>query len=257
MTAARQQAHPRTSVSLVIPMYNEEDSIGHAIACARAALESCCDDWEILVVDDASRDRSAEIVRILAAADGRIRLLQHEQNRKLGATVRTGFAQAAKDLVMYMDADLPFDPRNALERGIQALDVSRADMIAAYRVDRTTEGVRRALYSYVYNFLIGALFGFPHRDINFSFKLIRRTALQSIELRSEGSLIDAELLVKARNLGFVIQQIGLDYFPRSRGQSTLSSPAVILTMLRELVALYPEMRNPRRVARPDSTRGPT
>jgi hypothetical protein len=87
-----------------------------------------------------------------------------------------------------------------------------------------------------------------HRDINFSFKLIRRTALQAIELRSEGSLIDAELLVKARNLGFVIQQIGLDYFPRSRGQSTLSSPAVILTMLRELVSLYPEMRRPRRTS---------
>ena len=158
---------------------------------------------------------------------------------------------------MYMDADLPFDPRDALARGIHAMHVSRADMIAAYRIDRTTEGFRRALYSYVYNFLIGALFGFAHRDINFSFKLIRRTALHSIELRSEGSLIDAELLVKARNLGFVIQQIGLDYFPRSRGQSTLSSPAVIVTMLRELVSLYPEMRNPRRVTRAESTHGPT
>ena len=245
MTALR-EAPPHASVSLVIPMYNEEDSIEHAIACARAALDACAHDWEIIAVDDASTDRSADIVRRLAAADGRIRLLRHERNRKLGGTIRTGFAQATKDLVMYMDADLPFDPRNALERGIQALDVSRADMIAAYRFDRTTEGFRRAFYSYVYNFLIGALFGCPHRDINFSFKLIRRAALQTIELRSEGSLIDAELLVKARNLGFVIQQIGLDYFPRSRGQSTLSSPGVIVDMLRELVALYPEMRHPRR-----------
>ena len=75
---------------------------------------------------------------------------------------------------------------------------------------------------------------------------MRREVLETVELESEGSLIDAELIVKAKNLGFVIQQLGLDYFPRTRGRSTLSSPAVILQMMRELVALYPGMRRPRR-----------
>ena len=118
---------------------------------------------------------------------------------------------------------------------------------AGYRIDRTTEGFRRTLYSYFYNGLIGLLFGWPHRDINFSFKLLRREVLEAVELCSEGSLIDAELIVKAKNLGFVIQQLGLDYFPRSRGSSTLSSPKVILKIFRELLTLYPEMRHPRRV----------
>jgi hypothetical protein len=77
---------------------------------------------------------------------------------------------------------------------------------------------------------------------------MRREVLEAVELESEGSLIDAELIVKAKNLGFVIQQLGLDYFPRTRGSSTLSSPAVIWKMLRELVALYPSMRHPRRRA---------
>jgi hypothetical protein len=75
---------------------------------------------------------------------------------------------------------------------------------------------------------------------------MRREVLEAVELRAEGSLIDAELVVKARNLGFVIQQLGLDYFPRSRGASTLSSPAVILKIFRELIHLYPEMKHPRR-----------
>jgi len=88
--------------------------------------------------------------------------------------------------------------------------VTRADVIAGYRLDRTSEGFRRTLYSYLYNTLIGLLFGWPHRDINFSFKLMRREVLAAIELESEGSMIDAELIVKARNLGFDIQQIGLD-----------------------------------------------
>ena len=119
-------------------------------------------------------------------------------------------------------------------------------MIAGYRFDRTSEGFRRTLYSYLYNLLIGVLFGWPHRDINFSFKLMTREVLQAVELKSEGSLIDAELIVKTKNLGFVIQQLGLDYFPRTRGSSTLSSPEVIRKIFSELVRLGPEMRHPRR-----------
>jgi len=125
---------------------------------------------------------------------------------------------------------------------MRAMAVTGADMIAGYRLDRTVEGARRALYSYIYNGLIGVLFGWPHRDINFSFKLMRRQVLETIELKSEGSLIDAELIVKAKNHGFAIQQIGLDYFPRIRGTSHLSSPRVIGKILVELVRYFPEMR---------------
>ena len=76
---------------------------------------------------------------------------------------------------------------------------------------------------------------------------MRREVLEAIELKSDGSLIDAELIVKAYRLGFVIQQIGLDYFPRTKGDSTLSSPTVILKIFKELAALFPEMRKPRRM----------
>jgi len=229
-------------------MYDEEETIEHALAVAVDALERHAHDWELIVVDDASRDRSPAMVLAAAAREPRIRLLQHAQNRKLGGTLRTGFAACRKDLVLYMDADLPFDP-DVIGRAVRALHVSRADLIAGYRLDRKTEGFRRTVYSYFYNGLIGLLFGWPHRDINFSFKLIRREVLEAIELRSEGSLIDAELIVKAKNLGFVIQQLGLDYFPRSRGKSTLSSPKVIFKIFAELWRLFPEMRRPsRRVA---------
>jgi glycosyltransferase involved in cell wall biosynthesis len=245
-----QTARSNPSLSLVIPMFNEEESIEHALACATDALNRHCgEDWEIVVVDDASEDRSAAIVQREMAAEPRIRLLRHPVNRRLGATLKTGFAAVRKDVVLYMDADLPFDPE-AIGPALQAMRVARADLIAGYRLDRTGEGFRRAVYSYCYNTLIGLLFGWPHRDINFSFKLIRREVLAAIELKSEGSLIDAELIVKAKNLGFVIQQLGLDYFPRTRGISTLSSPAVILKIFRELVTLYPEMRHPRRRGQP-------
>jgi glycosyltransferase involved in cell wall biosynthesis len=246
----------RPSLSLVIPMYNEAESIEHALAVAVDALSRhCADDWEVVVVDDASTDGCAALVAAAAVTEPRIHLLRHERNRKLGGTLRTGFAACRKDVVLYMDADLPFDP-DVVGPALRALHVARADVIAGYRLDRTGEGLRRTIYSYLYNTLIGVLFGWPHRDVNFSFKLMRREVLEAIELRSEGSLIDAELIVKAKNLGFVIQQMGLDYFPRSRGSSTLSSPTVILKIFGELARLFPDMRRPkRRAPRPAGENG--
>ena len=222
-------------------MFNEELNIEQAVTAAVESLEKYSSDYEIIVVDDASTDRSPAIVQALSAVNRRIRVIRHPVNRKLGGALKSGYAAATRELVLYMDADLPFDP-NELGRAIRALELTGSDMIAGYRLDRTIEGFRRTVYSYVYNALIGVLFGWPHRDINFSFKLMRREILEAIELRSEGSLIDAELIVKAKNHGFSIQQIGLDYFPRVRGTSTLSSPKVIIKILRELIALYPEMR---------------
>ena len=234
----------KPSVSLVIPMFNEELNIEHAVESARESLDKYAGDYEIIIVDDASTDSSPRIVQRLMAGDPRVRMLTHERNRKLGATLRTGFAAATKELVFYMDADIPFDP-DVLSRAIRAMHLTGADMIAAYRHDRTMEGGKRGLYTLVYNGLIGILFGWPHRDINFSFKLMKRRVLEVVELKSEGSLIDAELVVKAKNAGFSIQQIGIDYFPRSRGVSHLASFSVVVKILRELITLFPEMRKRR------------
>jgi glycosyltransferase involved in cell wall biosynthesis len=222
-------------------MFNEELNIEHAVTAAVEACTKYADDYEIIIVDDASTDRSPFLVACRAAENPRIRMIRHEHNRKLGGSLKTGFAAATKDLVLYMDADLPFDP-DALGRAMRAMAVTGADLIAGYRLDRTLEGPKRTLYSYLYNGLIGVLFGWPHRDINFSFKLMKREVIDAVALKSEGSLIDAELVVKAKNRGFTIQQIGLDYFPRIRGESHLSSPGVIFKIFRELIKLYPEMR---------------
>lgn len=237
----------RPAISLVVPMFNEEANIEHAIAYAVDALTQHARAYEIIIVDDASTDRSSEMVRRAIAGNPRIRLIRHEFNQKLGTSLRTGFAAAKYDLILYMDADLPFDP-DALGRAIRAINVTRADMIAGYRFDRTTEGVRRTIYTIVWNWIVRLLFRVSIRDVNFSFKLMKREVLDAVDLRSEGSLIDAELVVKAMKRGFSVQQIGLDYFPRVHGSSNLSSFAVIVKMMRELVTLYPAMN--RRMSRP-------
>ena len=231
----------KPTISIVIPMFNEEANIEHAMHYAVAALEEHSRDYEIVIVDDASTDASPELVRRAVDGNPKIRLITHDFNQKLGASLRTGFAAARHELILYMDADLPFDP-DVLGRAVRAMQLTRADVISGYRFDRTTEGVKRTVYTILYNWMIRMLFHISVRDVNFSFKLMRREVLEAVQLRSEGSLIDAELIVKARNRGFVIQQIGLDYFPRVLGVSHLSSPMVIVKIFRELFTLYPDMK---------------
>jgi hypothetical protein len=115
--------------------------------------------------------------------------------------------------------------------------------VSAYRFDRTGEGYVRVVYSTIYNTLVRILFGVRMRDINFAFKLTRRRVLERVRLASEGSFIDAELIVRAIGNGFKVVQFGVDYFPRTRGVSTLSSPSVIVKLLREMFTLRTELRS--------------
>lgn len=239
----------RPSVSLFLPAWNEEEYVERTVLRAKVVLERLADDWEIIVVNDASTDRTREIAEGLGRKDARIRCVSHEVNQKLGGAMKTGFASSTKDVVVYSDMDLPFD-LNELERALHLLEYLEADMICAFRFDRTSEGPKRILYSFVYNLLIRQLFDVQMKDINFSFKVVHRRVLEAIELKAQGSFVDAELVVKAIRRGFRVFQMGVDYFPRTRGISTLASPAVIAKIVRELVALYGDTRNPRNPARP-------
>ena len=193
-------------------------------------------DYELIIVDDKSTDRTPEIADALAAADPHVRVIHHEVNRKLGGSIKTGFASARGDIVLYSDADLPFDFRE-VPRALRILRLYNCDLVSVYRFDRTGEGYTRAVYTFFYNLLIRTMFGVKARDINFAFKLVRRNVLDSVDLRSEGSFIDAELIIRAIRSGFELQQFGVDYFPRTMGESTLSSPGVIQTIIKEMFSL--------------------
>lgn len=240
---------PTPSLSLFFPAWNEEEYVERAVSRAKTVLERLTNDWEIIVVNDASTDRTREIAEGLSKRDPRVRCVSHEVNKKLGGAMKTGFASSTKDIVIYSDMDLPFDLAE-LERALHLLEYLEADMISAFRFDRTSEGPKRIVYSLVYNFLIRTLFDVHVKDINFSFKVVHRRVLEAIELKSEGSFIDAELVVKAIRKGFKVFQMGVDYFPRTRGVSTLASPQVIVKMVKELGTLYGDTKNPAPPSRP-------
>jgi glycosyltransferase involved in cell wall biosynthesis len=233
-------------LSVFFPMWNEQGYIERAIEAAREECEDLVSsgdiaDYEIIIVDDASTDETPKIAQRFVDADARIKLVRHPENRKLGGAMKSGFEAATGDIVLYTDADLPFDMHD-VHKAMRLLRYYDADVVSAYRFDRTGEGYVRTVYSFFYNMMVRVLFGVRMRDINFAFKLCRARIFEHVTLKSEGSFIDAELVVKAQKYGYSVIQFGVDYFPRTRGVSTLSSPGVIVKILKEARSLRREIR---------------
>jgi len=223
--------------SIVVPLYNEEENVRPLI---RRVFEVVGDHpmfRELVLVDDGSCDKTVELIEREALSESRIRLIRHEINRGLGGAIRTGLRHASGDLVLYTDADLPFDFSH-----IPSLlsEASPERVVVGYRLNRD-EGVRRWVLSRMYNLLISNIFWLRVRDVNFACKVIPRGLARQALLESEGSFIDAEILLEARRFGLDIDEYPLRYYPRTRGESTLSRPGVILSILQEM-AVYLKRR---------------
>jgi glycosyltransferase involved in cell wall biosynthesis len=220
-----------SSVSIVFPMYNEKDNIAPAVAEALRVGALITPDLEIVVVDDASTDGSGALLDRLADEHPQVRPIHHAVNRKLGGALKTGFAATTKEWILYMDSDLPIRMDDALDAVPLA---EEADIVIGWRKSRA-ESWRREVMSWVYNRLVRFVFGLHVQDVNFAFKLFRHSLYEKTRLTSEGSFIDAELLLEARRQGVRIAEIGMDYHPRVAGKSRLGSCRVVLKVLSEML----------------------
>lgn len=219
------------SLSIVFPMYNERGNIEKAVAEAIRVGRLIAPEVEVIVVDDASTDGGGKIADRLSEEHPEVRVIHHPRNRKLGGALKTGFAAANKEWVLYMDSDLPIRMDDALEAVPLAED---ADIVIGWRKSRA-ESLRREIMSKAYNWLIRWVFDLRVRDVNFAFKLFRRSLLDGIILTSEGSFIDAELLLEMQRVGARFAELGLNYYPRVAGVSTLASNSVVIRILMEMM----------------------
>jgi len=220
----------KIKVSFVYPMYNEIGNIEKVIRSTHALGKKVLEDFEIVVVDDCSTDGCGALADKLAVEFPELRVIHHEQNRKLGGALKTGFAAARMDYILYMDSDIPvaFEDVEACFRELEL----PFDILIGYRIGRA-EGAFRHTQSFVYNMLLKMVFRLNVKDANFAFKLFRRDVV-SDSLHSEGSFIDAELLLEALRRGYKIHERGFIYHVRTAGESTLGSPKVIPQILKDL-----------------------
>jgi dolichol-phosphate mannosyltransferase len=219
------------SLSLILPAYNEEACIGQAIAEADEALSRISRHYEILVVDDGSRDGTRAAVLASARKLPRVRLLSHPENCGYGAALRTGFEAAAYDRVAFTDADCQFD---LTDLGQLLALTDHVPVAVGYRVGRQDPWQRR-FYSWGYNVLARTLLGTRVRDCDCALKVFRKEALRNLLPRARGFFVNTEMLTRARQLGYELAQAGVRHRPRARGVSKVS----ILDIPRTLAVLVP------------------
>ncbi|HEU5314622.1 MAG TPA: glycosyltransferase family 2 protein [Chloroflexota bacterium] len=225
------------SISVVLPAYNEEAVIEHSVRHVADALRDLTDDFEIVVTNDGSCDRTGEILARLAgeAPELRLRVVTHEQNRGYGAALASGFDAARKEFIFMTDGDKQFDVR---ELSLLLPQMGEAtDLVIGWRRKRADPPVR-LLNAWVWKQVIHTLFGYTARDVDCAFKLFRRQVWQSLTVNARGATFSAEFLIKARRLGFVVSEVGVTHFPRTTGKATGAKLSVIIRALRELVTLW-------------------
>jgi glycosyltransferase involved in cell wall biosynthesis len=228
-------------ISAVFPAHNEEANIEQAVTEMVDVLRHVCDgdEYEVIVVDDGSTDRTAEIVRKLHDENTSVRLVQHETNQGYGQAVKTGLQAGTLDYVFFTDSDLQFDVWE-LDRLLPFLD--RADVVCGYRIDRQDPWNRRVIAK-GWNYLVRVLFYVPVRDIDCAFKIFRREALQGLEIEAVGALINTELMVKLGRSGFGVAEVGVNHFPRVGGEQSGAKVSVILLAFRELLRMRRYLHN--------------
>lgn len=218
-------------VSIIFPAYNEAENILPLIDKTRQVLPHYFQEWEIIVVDDGSTDATRDIVEKLSESEGRIRIISHERNMGYGAALRSGFNSAQFNLIFFCDADGQFDIG---EIELLLPYVENADIVAGFRIKRA-DCLHRILNAWLYNRLVRTVFGIKVRDVNCAFKFIKRYVLENISLESNGALINAELLYKAKRKGFNTKEVGVHHYPRKRGTQTGARLKVVLRMFLELL----------------------
>ncbi len=201
-------------------------------------VESYGVDYEIVVVDDGSRDGTAQVIKKWAEKNPRVRYVGHETNQGYGAAVRTGFRNVTKDLVFMTDGDYQFRIPE-IEKLFSKID--SCDVVAGYRLQRQDKAHRR-LNGRLWTWLVRLLFGIPVRDVDCAFKLFRRKTLEGLELKSNHLLIHAEILARIKKAGFRIQEIGVTHYPRTAGKASATGVTRILRTFGELFWLYWQIR---------------
>ena len=219
-----------SSLSIVLPAYNEEENVESAVEQVSAVAQQLGVDYEIILVNDGSTDRTGEIGYELMQRIPNFQLVEHYPNRGYGGSLKAGFAAATKDLVAFVPADNQFD-FSEITRFLER--INEADIVSGYRSERQDHFIRK-FNALGWNMLVRLLFGYLCHDIDCGFKLFRREVLEHVTIVSDGAMIDTELLAGARARGFRIAEVPVTHLPRVAGEATGANLKVVARAFRDL-----------------------
>jgi glycosyltransferase involved in cell wall biosynthesis len=223
------------SISLFFPCYKEEANVEPQTLKSISVLSSVTDNYEVIIVNDGSKDRTRQIADSLVQRyPDKVKVIHHPTNLGYGAALQSGFRGASKELVFYTDGDGQFD---ISEMPALLKFIPEFDIVSCYRLKRQDSFMRKA-NAFCWGTLVNMLFRFGLRDIDCAFKLYKREIFDNIKMQSTGALIDTEILARAKRKGYKIKQVGVHHYPRAAGTQTGAKISVILRAFKELFTLY-------------------
>lgn len=204
------------SISVFFPAFNDEGTIKSLVTDALAVLPCLTDDFEVLVVNDGSTDATPAVLGELERTLQHVRVIHHEFNKGYGAALRTGFGHARKDLIFYTDGDGQYDAREL--KVLLPLMNDAVEVVNGYKIDRADER-HRVVIGKLYNGLARLLFRLPIRDVDCDFRLMRREAVERLDLVSSSGVICVEMVRKLYADGAVFVEAPVHHYPRRHGRS--------------------------------------
>jgi glycosyltransferase involved in cell wall biosynthesis len=224
-------------LSYFFPAHNEESNVRELVAEALETLPTLAEVFEIIVVNDGSRDATGAIADELAAANpGVVRAVHHPTNLGYGAALLSGFRAAGHELVTFTDGDRQFRVADLGRLTARLGEADQPDAVVGYRIKRA-DPLIRTIYARLYRFAIRVWFGLKVRDVDCACKLFRRDALAGIAVESGGAFFSAELLIKLNAAGRSIAEVGVPHHPRTAGSPTGAKPSVIFRAVRDFWSL--------------------
>jgi glycosyltransferase involved in cell wall biosynthesis len=223
--------HKLSSVSFFCPAYHDENNLPILVAKVHAFLSKIALQFEIIIVEDGSPDKTGEVADSLAKTFSNVRVIHHEKNKGYGTTLRDGYRGAQYDYVMYTDGDNQYDIEE-FEPYLFLLDT--CDVISGF-VKEKAVSPRRKFQSFVYNTLIMILFFVRIQDVDCSMKIFKKKVLDIIDIQSTSAFIDAEMLIRTKRAGFKVGQFPVTHFERSSGLASGSKMSVIVPTIRDML----------------------
>jgi glycosyltransferase involved in cell wall biosynthesis len=224
-------------LSFFFPAHDEEANLEALVDEALATLPTLASRFEIIAVDDGSKDRTPAIADDLAKKHPDVvRAVHHSINLGYGAALRSGFQASRYDLIAFIDGDRQFkvaDVGRLLDRMAEG---DNPDVVVGYRLKRADPPIRR-WYARIYRLSNRIFFGVRVRDIDCACKLFKRQALEPIRVSSGGAFFTAEMLIKLRFEGRKIAQVGVPHYPRTAGSPTGAKPSVVFRAVRDFWSL--------------------
>jgi glycosyltransferase involved in cell wall biosynthesis len=220
-------------LSYFFPAHDEEANIEGLVEEALATLPGLAESFEIIAVDDGSRDRTPELADALAMRHpGIVRVVHHSTNLGYGAALRSGFAASRYELVAFNDGDRQFRVADLARLTARLAEPDAPDVVAGFRIKRADPPIR-TLYARAYHLANRIFFGLRVRDVDCACKLFRRASLVGLRVESGGAFFSAELLIKLRAAGRSVVEVGVPHYPRTAGSPTGARPSVILRAVRD------------------------